>query len=292
MLTSVTRHAGLDQELNSGVSAGVFAWESLATAAVANDTTTAAALDRATRNTLRLKFASGLFDAPFAATAPVPQTTQEDVELARDAVRQGAVLLLNGQNMSATTTTNSTVPRAVGTLPLNIPALKAKAKAKALEGTFGSGAFSVAVIGPNADGADAEEAMLGGYGNGAAAPGSIITVADALRAEFGTEHVTVEQGAYWCNTSEARDAAAVASAVAAARSSGLTVLVLGDSGGKDQCDTCGEGKDRLSLDLPGSQLRLLKAVLDGVDPADTTVIVILIHGRCVKINSIYRLPAW
>ena len=53
------------------------------------------------------------------------------------------------------------------------------------------------------------------------------------------------------------------------------VLVLGDSGG-----SCGEGHDRTSLELPGTQLQLLNAVLRRAAP-DATIILVLMHGRTV-----------
>ena len=193
--------AGLDQELNSGTAPGTFGWTGLPLAAQTS-TSTAKALDRATRNTLRLKFASGLFENPFAASSPVPAAPADDVELARDGVRQGVVLLLNGQNTSGGT---STVAVSGGTLPLDVEALRAKR----------GPVLQVAVIGPNADGPDAEDAQLGGYGGGSVAPGATVTVVNALQqglfhlyrsqlvltvfcalpTEFGTANVKIEQGA-------------------------------------------------------------------------------------------------
>ena len=172
----------------------------------------------------------------------MPPAPDADVELARDAARQGIVLLLNGLGHSGGV--NSTVPVTGGTLPLDLATLQRRQLEQHLDQPRQQQPLQIAVLGPNAEGSDAADAQLGGYGGGAAAPGATVTVADALRAEFGAQNVRVEQGAFWCNTSEARDAAAVASAVAAAQASSVAVLVLGDSGGKDQCTTCGEGKDR------------------------------------------------
>jgi beta-glucosidase len=269
--------AGLDQELNTGVDTSTYGFYSLAQRS-RNDSAVAAALDRAARNCLRIKFAAGLFERPLtgsgsgggtavATAAAAPAQPPQYVALAREAATQGSVLLLNGNSGGN------------GTLPLDLAALALR------RGEAGAGAgLQVAVVGPNGDGADARLAQVGGYApHDPVTAASVVTVAAAMRAEVaalaGGGAVRVAQGAYWCNTSEARDAAAVAEALAAARASHLALVVVGDSGGKDQCDTCGEGKDRLSLDLPGSQLRLLQALLDGIDPAATTLVVLLVHGR-------------
>ena len=65
-------------------------------------------------------------------------------------------------------------------------------------------------------------------------------------------------------------------AVAAANASDLTIAVLGDSG-----STCGEGTDRISLDLPGVQMQLLGALAALRKP----LIVILSHGRPVTFGA-------
>ena len=194
---------------------------------------------------LRLKFVSGLMDRPAVATpAPVDRAAHE--ELARDAARQGAVLLVNRG----------------GALPF-----------------AGLSRSKIAVIGPLGDGVDAQAAMLGGY-SANPAPFSVATLAAALRAEAGS--VSYSAGADPCNATV--DAAAVRSAVAAAAAAELVVVALGDSGGVE-CVTCGEGRDRTDLNLPGSQLPLLRAVLDGVDSTKTKVVVTLIHGRPVTFGG-------
>ena len=48
----------------------------------------------------------------------------------------------------------------------------------------------------------------------------------------------------------------IASAVAVANASNIVVAVLGDS-----ATTCGEGADRISLDLPGMQIKVLAALV-------------------------------
>jgi beta-glucosidase len=77
-------------------------------------------------------------------------------------------------------------------------------------------------------------------------------------------------------------------AVAAARSSEVAIVVLGDSG-----KTVGESASRTSLDLPGHQLELVQAVYATGKP----VIVVLINGRPLSINWVNKhvpgiLEAW
>lgn len=111
---------------------------------------------------------------------------------------------------------------------------------------------------------------------------------------FQTPHGTSTwEGAY--------NASDLGAAVAAAGAADAVVLVLGDSacvGTGFGEGSCCEGADRVSLDLPGSQLALLRGVLNatgnlaGLLPPDgsgwlpyarpggpTPVVVVLIHGR-------------
>lgn len=245
--------AGLDQELHSGADPHGLCFTELANTTKEEDPSVFAAVNRAARNALRIKFASGLFDRPAHATAGAVNRTGHR-QLALSAARQGCVLLLNRN----------------GTLPMS-----------ALAG--GQGLKSVAVLGPISDGLDAELAMTGGYA-AHTAPGSVQTVAAAVLQEVlpGGATVSVRRGASVCNGTY--PAGKVAESVAAAALADLALVVLGDSGGVN-CTTCGEGRDRNDLDLPGTQLQLLRGVLDGVDPARTKVVVVLVHGRPATFGS-------
>ena len=64
-------------------------------------------------------------------------------------------------------------------------------------------------------------------------------------------------------------------AVSQAKQADVAIVVLG--GGQR---TCGENKSRSSLDLPGRQLDLLKAVVATGKP----VVLVLINGRPLSIN--------
>jgi beta-glucosidase len=64
--------------------------------------------------------------------------------------------------------------------------------------------------------------------------------------------------------------------VTAANSSDLVIAVLGDT-----MKTCGEGTDRVDLDLPGVQMQLLAALIATHKP----IVVVLVHGRPVTFGS-------
>ena len=257
--------AGLDQELKSGVTSFSLPQVANLTAGGGRPPRQAVsrAVERAVRNTLRLKFASGLFDRPAvvrSSSATDPAKTASDharrVALARDAARQGIVLLVNKRSA----------------LP-DVNLLSAGRR--------------VAVVGPLGDGLDAQQSMLGGY-----APkdvSAVATLAAALRAAAGdgpaAAKVSFAAGATPCNNSVPTGPMdGQAAAVALAAASDVAFVVVGDSGGVD-CDTCGEGRDRTSLELPGSQLPLLRAVLNGVTHAKTKVVIVLVHGRPVTFGA-------
>ena len=240
---SLALTAGLDQELDIGME-----HFNMPLLANSTDPKVGASIERAVRNVLRLKFASGLFDRS-NVTAPAVDRASH-AELARDAARQGTVLLLNrGHALPVTKLSHA----------------------------------KIAVVGPLGDGTDAQSAMLGGYSAKPGAP--VATLLAALRdhrAAGTTDDVAFVAGANPCN--DTVDALAVAAAVEAAGAAEVVFVAVGDSGGAE-CTTCGEGRDRTSIDLPGSQLNLLRAVLNGVDASKTKVVVVLIHGRPVTFGS-------
>jgi len=204
--------------------------------------------------------------------------------LNREAVLQGVVLLAN----------------AGGALPLSPAALRAPGARIALLGP-NAGAGCAA---DTARGCTVRANMVGGYSaysaagsNGAA---RVPTLADALGARFPAAALTLLRGAP-IDGAAAYNYSELAAAAAAAEGADAVVLALGDSAcvgtgfGKGSC--C-EGGDRASLDLPGAQLALLRAVLNatgnlaGLAPPDglpwapyarpggaVPVVVVLIHGR-------------
>jgi len=136
---------------------------------------------------------------------------------------------------------------------------------------------SVALIGPNADRA---EALQGCYSFAnhvlAAHPDlplgfEIPTVRQALAASLGADAVRFATG---CAVTGA-DRSGFADAVAVARASDVAVVVVGDQAGLFGRGTVGEGNDTESLDLPGMQRELVEAVV----ATGTPTVVVLLTGR-------------
>ena len=96
------------------------------------------------------------------------------------------------------------------------------------------------------------------------------TVLDTMRERFG-ENVGYARG---CDVNtlsrEGFD-----EAVALASRSAVAIMVMGDKAGLTTDCTSGEGRDRLSLDLPGVQEDLLRAVAE----TGTPMILVLVSGR-------------
>ena len=89
--------AGMDQELCNPVDSRGQSFTRI-TEAISHGKMAAAALDRAASNVLRAKFASGLFDRPFANTSAAALAqiqSKENVQLALDVATEGIVLLKN-----------------------------------------------------------------------------------------------------------------------------------------------------------------------------------------------------
>lgn len=141
---------------------------------------------------------------------------------------------------------------------------------------------SVAVIGPNADRA---EALQGCYsfanhvltGHPELPLGfEIPTVLESLPGAFERAGLPVPEfvQAEGCSV-EGEDESGFAAAVDAAASAGLAIVVVGDQAGLFGRGTVGEGNDSESLELPGSQRRLVEAVV----ATGTPVVMVLLTGR-------------
>jgi beta-glucosidase len=225
------------------------------------------AVDDAVARILRVKFQLGLFENPFVDEGYALATTNsaEHRALALEAAQKSIILLKNEG----------------GLLPLDP-----------------SGLRSLAVIGPNA-----APIRLGGYSGH---PGRAMSVLEGIRHKVGDAvdvlyaegcgitRSTNDFGQMWVDDEvlppdPARDEALIAEAVETARKADVTLLVLGDNE-----QTCREGwspshlGDRDSLDLPGRQEDLLRAVFD----TGTPVILLLIEGRPASINfAVEHVPA-
>jgi beta-glucosidase len=213
-------------------------------------------LDAAVRPILALKVRMGLFEHPYVDEDLLDQvvTLPEHCQASRLAAQRSMVLLRNEN----------------GLLPL----------AKDLK--------NVAVIGPVADSKEATEGSRMAFGHQPAA----VTVLEGIRAKLPGGKVEYAPGpeiqrdiASWfddMNFEAQRDPqspkqaeAAFQTAVATARSADVIVMVLGEN-----ANMAGEAASRGSLDLPGRQDELLKAVVALGKP----VVLVLLNGRPLSIN--------
>ena len=203
------------------------------------------------RDILRVKFLIGLFDAPYQtdlAGADTEVEKEEHEAVALQASRESIVLLKNEDQ----------------TLPLSLDKVK-----------------TIAVCGPNAD---EESYALTHYGPLAV---DVTTVLEGIKNKVaGKAEVLYTKGcelvdANWPDSElidfplTEKEQADINQAVENARRADVCVVVLG--GGQR---TCGENKSRSSLELPGRQLDLLKAVQATGKP----VVLVLINGRPLSIN--------
>ncbi|HLK93370.1 MAG TPA: glycoside hydrolase family 3 N-terminal domain-containing protein [Polyangia bacterium] len=218
------------------------------------------AIDRACARVLRAKFLVGLFERPYVE-ANLEGERPADRALARRAADEAIVLLKNDRH----------------TLPLDPTRLK-----------------SIAVIGPNA-----AVTRLGGYSG---APDRPVSVVDGLRARLGDKvNVTTAAGCGltkgnrgWADdlvemSDPAEDAKLTAEAVQVAAAADVVVLALGQN---EQLSREGWGDnhqgDRSSLDLPGRQMDLARAVLATGKPT----ILLLLHGSPLTIPELaQKVPA-
>ena len=220
-------------------------------------------IDDRVRDVLRVKFLLGLFDEPYRKdlkAADREVNSAEHQEVALRASRESLVLLKND-----------------GLLPLDIDSVKC-----------------ISVCGPNA--ADASYALTH-YGPLAVEVTSVLKgLQDKLE---GRAEVLYAKGCdivdeRWPESEilpeplTPREQADIDEAVDNARKSDVAVVVLGENS-----RTCGENKSRTSLDLPGRQLDLLKAVCSTGKP----VVLVIVSGRPNSINWADRhvpaiLEAW
>lgn len=179
------------------------------------------AVDEAVREVLRVKFALGLFDHPYARGTEVTAAVPEHRPLVRRAAEESLVLLQNRAMQAGS--------------PL-LPLTK--------------GPLKIALIGPLAD--DTQE-MIGEWGNGGRVP-DVVTLKDALeaRAKLTGGSVICAEGTEISGTSES----GFADAVAAARKADTVVMALGESS-----EMSGEAGSRAFLGLPGNQEQLLEAIV-------------------------------
>jgi beta-glucosidase len=217
-------------------------------------------VDRAVKNILIAKFRLGLFDHPYVDPEQAVEVTNcvEHRRLAYKAATESLVLLKND-----------------GILPLDPKGIK-----------------RLAVIGPNAAGLH-----LGGY---SADPGMGVDILEGIRKKVGKRievnyaegcRITQEDfnGQGWLGWHKdiskkpdpEQDGRLIASAVDTARQCDVVLLVVGEN--ETVCREAWSEKhlgDRDTLDLPGQQEALIKAVVETGIP----VVALLINGRPLSIN--------
>lgn len=181
-----------------------------------------AALDQAVRDILRVKFALGLFEHPYADENKEAGTMlqPESVALARSAAERSFVLLKNSPMVDAP------------------PLLPLSADSK-----------NVALIGPLADDA---AVMLGSW-TAQGRPEDAVTLRTALVQKLGADHVRYAKGSGITDGSDDQ----VAAAVNTAKESDVAILALGENAS----EMTGEAASRAHLGLPGRQQQLLEAIV-------------------------------
>ncbi len=177
-------------------------------------------VDEAVRRVLRVKFAMGLFEHPYAEGTEVKAAVAEHRPLVRKAAVEAIVLLQN-----------KPVANGAALLPLAESVKK------------------IALIGPLADNSGE---MTGSWGGDRRDP-DVVTVKDALeaRARIIGGSATYAKGTEILGESEQ----GFAEAVDAANQADVAVLALGESS-----EMSGEAGSRVHLSLPGNQEKLLEAV--------------------------------
>ncbi|GAB3647954.1 glycoside hydrolase family 3 N-terminal domain-containing protein [Echinicola sediminis] len=250
-------NAGVDSDL------GGYGFDKYLLAAMKAGEVDEAVLDQAVARVLKVKFEMGLFENPYVDPKAAEKTVRSEshVALAREVARKSVVLLKNEEAV----------------LPLS----------KSLK--------RVAVIGPNADNTYNQ---LGDYT--APQPDSnVITVLEGIQNKVGkTVQVDYVKGCAIRDTTQSQ----VKEAAALAAQADVAVVVLGGSSARD-FDTeyeetaaakvsdakegelisdmeSGEGFDRMTLELLGDQLKLLKEI----EKTGTPVVLVLIKGRPLNLN--------
>lgn len=238
-------------------------------------------IDTAVARVLRHKIELGLFEHPYVDEDGVDAAvnTAEHREIAVDIARRSLVLLKNDR----------------GILPL------------------AADVASVALIGPNAD--DARN-LLGDYSFPAHVEalaearqrrgllGEMMTIPDDLEIEEGVDGISTIRGELATRLGDrllfTRGCGVLDpptdgfdEAVATAAAAEVAILVLGDRSGLTTQATTGEARDRASLDLPGVQEELVRAVA----ATGTPIVAVLVAGRPVGSDFLHEhcaavLMAW
>lgn len=215
-------------------------------------------IELAVRRVLTVKFTLGLFDNPYGDPAKVAKVVHnaEKVAISKEVADESAILLKNSNNI----------------LPLNLSKLQ-----------------SIAVVGPNSD-----QTIFGDYSWTQGDTKEGVTLLQGLKEVVGKK-VTLNhaEGCDWWS----HDRSHIPDAVKAAQASDVVIVAVGTRstflGRSPKNTTAGEGFDISSLELPGVQEDLLKAIKATGKP----MIVVFIAGKplampWVKENADAVLVQW
>lgn len=215
-----------------------------------------ATLNQAVARVLRTKFLLGLFEHPFVDPMNATNICRrpEHRELALKAAQKAIILLKNENHF----------------LPLNREKIR-----------------SIAVIGPNA-----ASVRLGGYSS---VPAYTVSILDGIKKKAGPGirvsyalgcGITRGDGSVWDDDVELDDpkvdAKTIAEAVQVAKAAEVVVLAVGDNEQTSREASPNHLGDRDSLDLPGRQDELVRAIVATGKPA----VVVLINGRPASVRYI------
>ena len=179
-------------------------------------------IDESVRNVLRLKFALGLFERPYADEAREAEAMlrPEGISLARRAAERSFVLLKNSPGSDSTP---------ILPLPNRVQ--------------------RIALIGPLADDLPSALGSWAGLGRGE----DVVSFHAALAKRVGEQNLVHLKGVGVTDGSDED----LAAAVVAAGKADLIILTLGESGGA----MTGEATSRAHLGLPGRQQELLEKIV-------------------------------
>lgn len=197
-------------------------------------------IDQAVRRILRVKFALGLFDDPYGEPENIDKIVRDTdkVALAKEIADESVILLKNENNI----------------LPLSLSEYK-----------------KIAVLGPNSN-----QTVFGDYSWAKGDSREGVTLLQGLHKVIGDKATLVHaDGCDWWS----QDDKGISKAIELVNESDIAIVAVGTRstylGRSPKYSTAGEGFDLSSLQLPGKQEELLKAIKKTGKP----MIVILISGK-------------
>ncbi|NHA07179.1 glycosyl hydrolase [Mucilaginibacter sp. HC2] len=215
-------------------------------------------IDQAVRRVLTVKFTLGLFDHPYGDPAKVSKMVHSaaNIAMSKEVADESAILVKNSNNI----------------LPLNLSKYK-----------------SIAVVGPNSN-----QTIFGDYSWTQRDTKEGVTLLQGLKDVIGNKAIIRNvEGCDWWSQNKTN----IPEAVKAVEASDLAIVAIGTRstflGRSPKYSTAGEGFDLSSLELPGVQEDLLKAIKATGKP----MIVVFISGKplampWVKDNADAVLVQW